>query len=191
MSRPQFFRNSRSSNASLDRHKLYRCRKRSRSWLVRSFRLAYLKLIRLQDNPKVIATGLAVGVFAGSFPFFGMQTLVAIALAFMLRGSKVAAAAATWISNPITYVPFYIFNYKVGKLVLGVEENLNFTLDLESFTYFRQLGAKFAITLLIGCFVVGSILGIITYIASFRFFQRLHRRKLKRKIKERTYFESL
>jgi hypothetical protein len=148
--------------------------------VVRSCRLLYLRLIRLRDNPKVIATGLAIGVFAGSFPFFGMQTFIAIALAAILRASKVAAAAATWISNPITYVPFYVFNYKVGKFVLGVEEPLAFNLDLESFTSFRELGAKFAITLLTGSFIVGVILSVITYFTSLRMLRRLRRHKSNR-----------
>jgi uncharacterized protein len=181
MSRPQSSGNSRYLNTTISKtNTRYRRRKRSQSWLVRSCRLIYLRLIRLRDNPKVIAMGLAIGVFVGSFPFFGMQTFIAIALAAILRGSKVAAAAATWISNPITYVPFYIFNYKVGKFVLGVQEPLAFTLDIESFTSFRELGAKFAITLLAGSFIVGAILSVITYFASLRMLRRLRRHKMKR-----------
>ncbi len=189
MNRSHFRGNSPSSKVLRPKNRsVYRYRKYSHSWLGKRLRLTYLQLLRLRGNPKVIATGLAIGVFAGAFPFFGMQTIIAVALAAILRGSKVAAAAATWISNPITYVPFFVFNYKVGKLVLGVEEPLNLTLDLESFTYFRELGAKFAITLLTGCFIVGAILAVITYFASLKIFRRLHRKKLKNKLYTRTDF---
>jgi hypothetical protein len=74
---------------------------RHQSWLRRRIHLTYLKLRRLRGKPKTVAKGLAIGVFAGSFPFFGIQSLIAIFLATICRGSKVAAVAATWISNPL------------------------------------------------------------------------------------------
>lgn len=46
------------------------------------------------------ARGLAAGVCCGCFPFFGLQTLL--------------AAAGTWISHPLTYVPLYWFNDQLG-----------------------------------------------------------------------------
>ena len=87
----------------------------SRNLFLRRFRFFYLKLRRLRGKPVFVAKGLAVGVFAGCFPFFGIQSLLGILLATLCRGSKVAALAATWISNPLTYVPLYVFNYKIGK----------------------------------------------------------------------------
>ncbi|MFO0103826.1 MAG: DUF2062 domain-containing protein, partial [Cyanobium sp.] len=53
------------------------------------------------------ARGLAAGIFCGCFPFFGLQTLLGIGLASVLRGNHLLAAAGTWISNPFTYVPLY------------------------------------------------------------------------------------
>ncbi|MEL6493913.1 MAG: DUF2062 domain-containing protein [Cyanobacteria bacterium J06623_7] len=168
---------------SQNRHKVRRSR---RNWIFRRIRLIYLRLLRLRDKPEVVAKGLAVGVFAGCFPFFGLQSLIGLLLATIVRGSKVAAYAATWISNPLTYVPLYIFNYKIGKLLLGTEDTALSTLDIESFTAFKELGSTFAITLLTGSFVVGMILGVITYFYGLAILQRLRyrstiRRKLRRK----------
>ena len=165
---------------------LHKDKQLRRNRLVRRIRLIYLRLIRLRDKPEVVAKGLAVGVFAGCFPFFGIQSLIGLFLATIFRGSKVAAYAATWISNPLTYVPLYIFNYKIGKLLLGTEDTVLPTLDLESFTAFKELGSTFALTLLTGSFVVGMILGMITYFYGLAILQRLHyrdryRRRLRRK----------
>ena len=132
--------------------------------------------MRLRGQPKVVAKGLAVGVFAGCFPFLGLQSLIGVFLATLFRGSKVAAIAATWISNPLTYVPIFVFNYKLGKVLLGTEDTGLF-LDLKSFTAFKELGATFAITLLTGCFVVGSILAFITYFYSLAILERLRTRR--------------
>ena len=152
--------------------------KRTQSWLVRRFRLTYLRLIRLRGKPKAIAMGLAMGVFAGFFPFLGLQTLIGVFLAALFKGSKVAAAAATWISNPLTYVPIFIFNYNVGKLLLGTEETrATVPLDFTSLDSFRELGFSFVITLLTGCFVVGAIAASLTYFYSLAIIQRLRSRK--------------
>ena len=160
------------------RYKHYRPRQ---SWLNRRIRLAYLKLLRLRGNPRVLAKGFAVGVFAGCFPFFGLQSLIGLVLATVFRGSKMAAYAATWISNPLTYVPLYVFNYKIGKLLLGTEDTTLPPLDLESFTTFKELGSTFAITLLTGSFVVGIILAVITYFYGFAILERLRDRRANRR----------
>lgn len=116
------------------------------------------------------------------FLFFGIQSLIGIFLATVCRASKVAALAATWISNPLTYVPLYIFNYKIGKLLLGVEDTELPPLDLESFTAFKELGSVFATTLLIGSFAVGIILSMIAYFYSLAILERMRDRSRRRRI---------
>jgi uncharacterized protein (DUF2062 family) len=69
----------------------------------------------LKGTPKALARGLACGVFAGLFPFAGSQTVLALLLAFILRGNKILAAVGPWISNPFTSVPIYVFNFQVGR----------------------------------------------------------------------------
>ena len=76
-------------------------------------------LLRQEGSPGQRSRGLAAGVFAGCFPFFGFQTLLGVALASLLRGNRILAAAGTWISNPFTYLPLYWFNYTLGKRLLG------------------------------------------------------------------------
>ncbi len=181
MSPPYFKTNSRSSNVLIPtKPKINKRTKRTKSWLGRKFRLIYLRLIRLRGNPKAIATGLASGVFAGFFPFLGMQTVIGIVLAAIFRGSKVAAMIATWVSNPLTYVPIFIFNYKVGQLLLGVEAQSILPSDLESLAALKEMGFTFVATLLTGCFVVGAIAAVITYFYGLAIFERLRHRKPKK-----------
>ena len=97
-----------------------------------------------------------------------------------------AAYAATWISNPLTYVPLYILNFKIGKLLLGTEDTVLPISGIESFTTLKELGSTFILTLLTGSFVVGIILSVITYFYGLAILQRLSdrryiRRQLKRK----------
>lgn len=140
---------------------------------------------KLKGKPvKFVARGLAIGVFAGCFPFFGLQSLIGVLLATILSGSKLAAIAGTWISNPLTYVPLFVFNFKVGKLLLGVETISSKEINFESLAYFMELGSTFATVLLVGCCVVGAIAAIISYFISLSVFRRLQRNKYQRRKKQ-------
>jgi len=95
---------------------------RPRSRWRRMVRYLALRVMRMQATPRAIARGIAAGAFSGLFPFFGLQIIIAVALCVPLRGNKIAAAAATWISNPFTYVPIYLFNLQVGQWILGQQQ---------------------------------------------------------------------
>jgi len=146
--------------------------KRGRRW--RGARYLYLRVLRSEGSTGAIARGLAAGVFAGMFPFFGAQTAIGVGLAFALRGNKLAAAAGTWISNPFTYAPIYWFNYQVGRQLLGDRRTLS--IDWQSPRQLLQSGVEIARPLLIGCCVVGAITAIATYGISLGVLPRLRRR---------------
>lgn len=183
-------RNWRLNKAFLKR-KLFGCsagnsRQQSYRYLLRRrFRSIYLKLLRLRDRPEVVAKGFAIGVFAGCFPLLGLQSLIGIFLATIFRASKVAAVAATWISNPLTYVPLFIFNYKIGKFFLRTEDAELPSLSITSLNAFKELGATIAITLLAGSFIVGTILSIATYFYSLTILQRWRDRSIRRRLKNK------
>ena len=85
--------------------------------LVRFCRYWRLRLLRIQASPYSIAMGLACGVFAGLMPILPLQTALALLLAFVCRGSKVAAVLGTWVSNPLNVVPQYMLVYYMGRAV--------------------------------------------------------------------------
>lgn len=129
----------------------------------RRLRYLYLRLIRLRSSTKAIARGLATGVFAGFFPFFGLQTLIGVALAAIFRGNKLVAAAGTWVSNPLTYVPIYAFNFKIGQWLMGWQGITTDAVNWQSWSELAELGATFTICLLLGCTVVGLVAAVLTY----------------------------
>ncbi|VFQ43041.1 DUF2062 domain-containing protein [Desulfoluna butyratoxydans] len=77
------------------------------------------KIKRLQGNPHYIAMGMAIGVFVGVTPTIPFHTALAIVLAFVLHGSKPAAAIGVWVANPLTIPLFYYSSYKVGVGLFG------------------------------------------------------------------------
>lgn len=130
----------------------------------RQLRYFYLRFLRLRGSPETIARGLAAGVFAGWFPLFGLQIILGIALATLVRGNKLVAAAGTWISNPFTYIPIYLFNFRVGQWLMR-SRDWQFSRDsLLSLQKIRELGDEFIMVLFTGCLVMGLSSAIVSYL---------------------------
>ena len=151
-----------------------------REGIQRRLRYVYLRFIRLRGTPEEIARGAAVGVFAGMYPFFGFQTILSVGIAVVVRGNKLAAAAATWISNPFTYVPFYAFNFQVGRWLLQADDSFVFT--RQSLPEILHAGSHLAMVMVVGCTVVGAITAAISYPATLWLVRNVrHRLRLSRK----------
>ncbi|NEQ51570.1 MAG: DUF2062 domain-containing protein [Leptolyngbya sp. SIO3F4] len=138
-----------------------------RTKIKRLIRYIYIRFVRLRSHPRAIARGLAAGVFAGSYPLFGLQTIIGIAIAVGIRGNKIVAAAGTWISNPFTYVPIYAFNYQVGRWILGQSTENNLT--QRSPQEWMSLGFDITVALMVGSTLVGLILAILSYYVGLYF----------------------
>ncbi len=146
----------------------------------RWLRRLYRRVMAMKGTPEYLARGLALGVFAGWFPFFGLQILLGVSLAVVFRGHKLLAAAGTWVSNPLTYVPIFLFNYKIGRLLLGSKQPLFEDWgSLHSIEDILAVGAEFAICLLFGCFVIGTMSGILTYLASLKIIRHWRQQQVK------------
>tara|TARA_B100000700_G_scaffold106393_1_gene120078 strand:+ start:119 stop:574 length:456 start_codon:yes stop_codon:yes gene_type:complete len=113
-----------------------------------------------EGSPSQRALGFGVGIFSGCFPFFGLQTLMGVFLAKILKGNSILAALGTWISNPFTYVPLYFFNYRVGSLLLNRN---NFIVDFRHVNTndLWSQGWYLSSRLLIGSTCVGLVIGFI------------------------------
>ncbi len=127
----------------------------------RRLKYYYWRLVRLQGSSQSLARGLACGVFAGLFPFFGSQTLLAVLLAFIFRGSKILAVVGPWISNPLTSVPIYAFNFQVGKWLLNDKTKID--VSFQSWQEVLELGTEIIWPLFVGCVAMGLICGTLSY----------------------------
>ncbi|MGB2924663.1 MAG: DUF2062 domain-containing protein [Limnothrix sp.] len=133
-------------------------------WLRRT-KYWYLKILRQEGTPEAIARGWACGVFAGCFPLFGLQTLMGLLLGTIFQGNKFTAAAGTWISNPLTYVPIYYFNFRVGQIAL--QKPVTFQeVRLESWSEMGLASVNVVGTLFLGCAIVGLTMGLGAYFLS-------------------------
>lgn len=138
----------------------------------------YRRLKNLQGDPHYVALGMAVGVFIGLTPTFPFHILLAVALAFLLRGSKAAAAVGVWVGNPLTMPFSYYLSYRIGNLML----NQPCPLDLKYKSIFElsSLGWTNVAAMLIGGAVIGLPPAIVAYFITRSAFRKIHRRRLVR-----------
>ena len=66
------------------------------------YRLIRRKMVRDPLPPEDVAAGWALGMFVGCSVPFGLQLIVSVPLAMMMRVSKVGATVGTFITNPLT-----------------------------------------------------------------------------------------
>ncbi len=88
----------------------------------------YLSPVRhLLQNPaywgirrKTVVPGFALGLFVAFTPI-PAHTLLAIALALVLKVNIPATIIGTLLMNPLTFLPMFLLEYRVGLFLLGVE----------------------------------------------------------------------
>ncbi len=125
-----------------------------------------------EGSPSQRALGFGVGIFSGCFPFFGLQTLMGIFLAKILRGNSLLATVGTWISNPFTYVPLYFFNYRLGSLILNKDKNIVDFSDITINELWSQ-GLYLSSRLIMGSICMGLFAGMVGGIGLYFLLKRL------------------
>ena len=136
----------------------------------------------LQGDPHYVAVGMAIGVFVSITPTIPFHTVIAIALAFMFKGSKPAAAIGVWFSNPITIPLFYFGSYQAGMFILG--KSIPFDSKYKSIQELIQMGLDVTIAMIIGGLILGIPPGIAAYFITRKIFTKIRSRK---KLKSQQY----
>ncbi|MBA3019322.1 MAG: DUF2062 domain-containing protein [Proteobacteria bacterium] len=138
-------------------------------------RQSIIRFKELNGDPHYVALGMAIGVFISVTPTIPFHTAIALALAFILRGSKAAAAIGVWFSNPLTIPLFYKGSYDVGMYILG--NSAPFNIEYESILELLKLGADVTIAMIAGGVILGILPGILAYFITRRIFIKIRLRK--------------
>lgn len=78
------------------------------------------KLLDLRDLPHALAGGVAIGMFIGFTPLFGLKTLLCIGLAYLFRCNPIAAVISVSLTDVVTPLwPVILeLEYNAGRAVL-------------------------------------------------------------------------
>jgi uncharacterized protein (DUF2062 family) len=131
-------------------------------------------ILQLDDPPQRIALALAVGVFIGCTPFWGLQTLLSVAAAVVFRLNRAATVTGTWLILPWFAPLIYGAALKIGSLVVpdpgGIRSAwLDYFLHhpgsfgwRDYLELFRELSAA----LLVGTTVIGAAAAAVAYVVA-------------------------
>ena len=150
----------------------------------RAIRYWIIRIKRLNGDPHYVAAGVATGVFVGITPTIPFHTVLAIAIAFLLRASKVAAVLGVWCGNPLTIPFFYYWSYKIGVFVMGAPNH--YKLQEPNLLEVWRAGHEIAVTMLIGGAILGILPAVLSYVITLRMMIIQKRRKRKRRASETT-----
>jgi uncharacterized protein (DUF2062 family) len=126
-------------------------------------------VIGSNDSPQKKAVSIALGIFIGITPLWGIQTVTVIFLALIFKLNKTIAFAFSNISLP-PFIPFIIFtSFQLGNFILG--ENVTF--------HITEIVADFEVLKHLKSYIIGSLalasltaifIGILSYLL-FLFFE--------------------
>ena len=135
------------------------------------------KMVRDPLPPESVAAGWALGVFVGFAIPFGLQLIVSVPLAIMMRVSKVGATLGTFVTNPATI--FFLYpaqTWVVYNLVFGSREMGELPTE-----WTRQsvmaLSGPVIISFFLGGLALAMLLSPVTYHVVKRIVIRQRRRK--------------
>jgi len=129
-------------------------------------------LIRIADSPERIARGVAIGVFWGVLPTFGLAILFSLPTAFLLRANRLSAILGTFVSNPLTWPFIYPFGFRIGQQILKVSP-LDFSWGLLKLENLLKLSKS----LLVGSSLLAIGFSLLSYLVVLKvvaYYRRKH-----------------
>lgn len=118
-------------------------------------RYIYLKLLRFRDSPEKIALSFSIGVFIGIFPTFGGGGILVILISYIFKLNYLVGLLGTFIMNYFTSPFFWALSYFIGDFIL--------TGRIEWRGFERGSLKSFAVSYLVGNFIVSTIFSVISY----------------------------
>jgi uncharacterized protein (DUF2062 family) len=119
------------------------------------------RLHRLPDSPHRIALGFACGAAASFTPLFGLHILLAVGVAYLVRGNMLAAAFGTVVGNPVTFPFIAAASLNTGWLFLGAAEGAQHT-DF-SVAWMVDNIEEIFVPYLVGGILPGVLCGAVSY----------------------------
>jgi uncharacterized protein (DUF2062 family) len=144
-------------------------------------RYIQLRLIRLKETTRSIATGFAFGASVSFTPLPGIHIFSAAGLSFITRGSVLASVVGTLVGNPWTLPLMWWGAYKMGNFAFSLF-GANISAMPEHFTwdYLMDEIAHHPMDLIVPWVTGGIILMVLSwpifYIVAYRMVAKLRRK---------------
>jgi uncharacterized protein (DUF2062 family) len=131
----------------------------------------YLKIIKINGEPRTIALGFALGLFIGMSPFMGFHMVIALFLATLFKWNRVSSVIGVWISNPLTAPFIYGTTYLTGVRILNFFREKDISLrrnfNITSISSYIENASDILWALVIGGIAAGIVTAAAGYFISY------------------------
>ena len=137
-----------------------------------------LRLARLPDSNYAISSGFACGAMVSFTPLLGLHFVLAVILAYLIRGNFIAALIGTVVGNPITFPFIWGLIYKIGTYITNIKlqkitHEINFDMIVNQ-TY------EIFFPMLVGGIIIAPLVWVITYYVIYSFVTSFKKRRNKK-----------
>ena len=130
--------------------------------LLRYLNFQIKRLKHLKASPHEIALGFAFGVWTNFNPFFGINLLIAMSLAFIFRVNVLASVIGTLLTGlPFIFPIFWFFSWYAGSQLIS--NKFDHSLVLGNETIVENLAEYFS-EMLVGSVILFPIVVFISYL---------------------------
>jgi uncharacterized protein len=142
-----------------------------------------LKLLAIRDTPEAIAGGVAIGIFFGFTPLFGLKTVLTILFAWLTRSNLIAAVLASAAHDVLLPLMPMVFRweYDVGFWLMSQPHHLPRPLTRLRWEGhpWRDWRTYFTVgkPLLVGSLVCSAPFALLSYVFTQRLVARHQRKK--------------
>jgi glycosyltransferase involved in cell wall biosynthesis len=120
------------------------------------------EILGSNESPLKSAQAMALGVFIGLTPLWGLHTILVLSLAILFKLNKVISFAFTNVSFPL-FIPFTVYaSIMIGTQVLGEPTDYSFADFEQNFEFVKSL-KTFVVGSFILAFVASIIVGLVSY----------------------------
>lgn len=119
---------------------------------------------------KEVAGGLAIGTFIAFTPTLGLHTWIALPIAAIFKKNKIATIIGVYVTNPLTVIPIFYSNLRIGEFLLGRDIPLLFT--KETLLDWRNMGVDLLAPLWVGSLLSGAIFALLAYALCITYYDR-------------------
>ena len=138
------------------------------------WRRALEALFKVHDTPHRTALAFGIGLWLAFSPLLGLHTVLALAIAFTFRLSRVAMLLGVYDNNPWTLAPMYLAGTSLGCVLLGVPAEHLGEIDWEGSGREFYLGLVETFRPYLWPYVVGNtVLGVVCGALGYWFMRRL------------------
>ncbi len=147
------------------------------------FKALYQKIVGEEATPEFIARGWAIGMFYGCLIPFGLQLILSIPSAVVLKGSKIGATVGTLITNHFSIFIIYPLQCYVGSVILQngltydtIQKAMSDVINEQTWDSLLSCGTDLLCSFFVGGILLTVIMTPLTYWGVLAIVRR-HRKK--------------